>query len=102
MAFATAFKSLALWKGATRRTSGLEARYETRPMKHAICSSSASAPADPPAPLPPRRRWSRPVEVEVTEYERLGLNVLLYTYSVYLTKLTSSTYTHCRENYRAE
>lgn len=61
MALATAFNSLALYKGATLRTWGLEARYETSPMKHATCSSSDSAPADPPTPLPPARRWSTPV-----------------------------------------
>ena len=63
IALATAFKTLVLWNGATLKTWGLDAKYDTNPMKHAICNSSDSAPSEPPAPLPPASRWSRPVRI---------------------------------------
>ena len=63
IALATAFKTLVLWNGATLKTWGLDAKYDTNPMKHAICNSSDSTPSEPPAPLPPASRWSRPVRI---------------------------------------
>lgn len=59
---------------ATLMTSTLPAKNETRPMKHATCSSAASPSwLDPPAPLPEYRRWSRPEEVCVAFFVNLNV-----------------------------
>lgn len=60
MARAAASSSCAGRLGAILSTSCLLARKDTRPMKHATCSSVASSSPCPPAPLPKYRRWSMP------------------------------------------
>lgn len=68
LALAAALRRRFLCLGVTLSTSGLLARKDKRPMKHATCSSIASSPV-PPTPLPECSRWSMPARGKTNDLE---------------------------------